>query len=91
MPFSVHKRDYGVIIYDDEMHEQVAVQQEDLRQLVTDLSQHLETEIDYNTVIMGAGDGRITHTYSPHCPAGCSGQMEECYYRPGRTHTDING
>lgn len=38
-------------------------------------------DIDYNTVVSMGEDAVLHHTYSPSCPEGCYGQLEECYYK----------
>lgn len=89
----VEKTSYGCTITDTSVHEVVAVELEDIPQLINDLRALLpepEMEIDYNTVVSMAGHGVLSHTYSPHCPEGCRGQMEDCYYAPERTHTHLN-
>lgn len=49
-----------------------------------------EKEWDFNTVVMGAENGEIAHTYSPECPEGCRGQMEGCAYAPDTMRTHVN-
>lgn len=42
---------------------------------------HDKDEIDFNTVVTYTDDAVISHTYSPKCPQGCYGQMDECIYK----------
>lgn len=44
----VHPRGDTIVILDDKMHEQVTVSKEELRQLISDLQQHLEW--DFNEI-----------------------------------------
>jgi hypothetical protein len=38
-------------------------------------------DIDFNTVVSNGDDGVVSHSYSPECPQGCYGQMDECVYK----------
>lgn len=49
---------------------------------------YAEPEIDYNTVVRYDPATGVHHTYSPTCPEGCYGQLEDCVYRQERWHTN---
>jgi hypothetical protein len=79
----VEKTSYGCVIAAGDLSsfEAIAVDLEDIPQLIKDLQALLpEPEMDYNTVLY-SHERELRHTYSPYCPRGCSGQMENCYYQ----------
>lgn len=47
----------------------------------TDIWEEEEPEIDYNTIVSMADNVVLTHTYSPKCPEGCYGQLDDCSFK----------